>query len=275
MEADDARRYTELNRRLWNELVPIHARSDFYALDAFRNGASSLKATELEQLGDVAGTSMLHLQCHFGMDTLSWARLGARVTGVDISDEAISLATRLSRDLDVPARFIRSDLYDLPDVLDEEFDIVFSSYGALYWLPHLDRWARIVMRFLRRGGAFHLVEFHPFTHVFHDTIDAQVALPESPYFQEDEPLRWQLDGSYADRSAVVENASYEWGHAVGEVVTALLDVGLRIERLREYPYSSYPIVPSMEEDADGRWRLTGPNRGRVPLMFSVKATKDS
>ena len=129
----------ETNRRNWNERTPIHARSAFYDVEGFKAGKQTLTSIEREELGDVAGKSLLHLQCHFGMDTMSWARLGARVTGVDFSDEAISLTRSLSRELAIEAELVQSNVYDLPDVLDRRYDIVFTSYGALPWLPDISR----------------------------------------------------------------------------------------------------------------------------------------
>jgi len=271
--SEDMDRYVEGNRLLWNEMTPIHARSDFYDLDAFKAGESSLKDTELEEVGEVDGKSLLHLQCHFGMDTLSWARLGARATGIDISDDAITLARNLSEELGIPARFIRSGVYDLPEVLDEKFDVVFTSYGVLPWLPDLSRWAEVVAGLLTPGGAFHLVEFHPLISIFHDAIDKPVLVPGRSYFHEDQPIRWEPEGTYADRSASVTNPSYEWAHGLADIVHSLIQAGLQIRSLKEYPYSSHPIVPSMEQDADGHWRLTGPHRDKLPLMFSLAATR--
>jgi len=149
------------NLAKWNELVAVHARSAFYDVDGFRRGCCSLRPLELEEVGDVAGLRLLHLQCHFGLDTMSWARLGAEATGLDFSDTAIEVARSLSDDLAIPARFLCTDLYQLPKVLDETFDVVFTSYGVLCWLRDLEEWARIVARFLAPGGRFHLVELHP------------------------------------------------------------------------------------------------------------------
>ncbi|NJO67654.1 MAG: class I SAM-dependent methyltransferase, partial [Rhodospirillales bacterium] len=149
------------NRRVWDEWARINAASDFYDMAAFRAGETSLKPIELEEVGPVAGKSLLHLQCHFGQDTLSWARMGAKVTGVDLSPEAIRRAQALAGELGIDARFICSDVLALDALGEETFDIVFVSYGALIWLPDLDRWARTVARHLKPGGMLHLVEFHP------------------------------------------------------------------------------------------------------------------
>ena len=152
---DDERLLT--NRRNWNERTPVHAATEFYDVEGFKAGRMTLTDVERREVGDVDGKTLLHLQCHFGLDTMSWARLGAMATGVDFSDAAIDLARSLNDELELHTRFIHSDVYDLPDVLDEEFDIVFTSYGVLVWLPHLDRWASVIHRMLRPGGTFHIV----------------------------------------------------------------------------------------------------------------------
>src|SRR5919206_2445351 len=161
-------KYVESNRSLWDGWTRLHAHSEFYDLAGFKAGRSSLKDIELAEVGDVRGRSLLHLQCHFGQDTLSWARLGAEVTGVDFSTEAIRLARALNEELHIPARFIQSNIYALPDVLDERFDIVFTSYGVLAWLPDLDAWGEIVARYLKPGGFFYIVENHPLTGMVSD-----------------------------------------------------------------------------------------------------------
>lgn len=138
----------------------------FYNVDEFKKGKITLKDIELAELGDVKNKSLLHLQCHFGLDTLSWARLGAEVTGVDFSEEAIEYAKRLSQELDIPARFICSNIYDTIELITDKFDIVFTSYGVLCWLPDLVEWAEIISHFLRCGGIFYIVEFHPVNNIF-------------------------------------------------------------------------------------------------------------
>ena len=159
-------RRLETNRNNWNERTPVHAASDFYDLEGFKAGHITLTDIERREVGDVSGKTLLHLQCHFGQDTMSWSRLGAIATGVDFSDAAIELAQSLNDDLGLTARFIHSNIYDLPDALDERFDIVFTSYGVLNWLPDLDRWAKVIYKFLKPSGTFYIIEFHPFADVF-------------------------------------------------------------------------------------------------------------
>src|SRR5512139_2419139 len=154
--------YQQANLALWNEWAEINVKSREYDVAGFLAGKSSLKSIELEELGEVAGKTLLHLQCHFGLDTLSWARRGAAVTGVDFSDKAVGLAQALAREAGLEARFICSDLYALPEVLSGQFDIVYTSYGVLCWLRDLEQWAELIAHFLKPGGVFYIADFHPF-----------------------------------------------------------------------------------------------------------------
>ena len=184
-----------LNRALWDERVPIHVASDFYDVDAFLAGASTLRSFELEEVGDVAGLTLLHAQCHFGLDTLSWARRGARVTGLDFSEPAIAAARKLAADAGLEAEFVASDVYEAAAALgDRRFDLVYTGLGALNWLPDVERWARVMASLVAPGGRFYLAEFHPFSAVF-----AEDALTvKYPYFHT-EPFMWDEPGTYADR----------------------------------------------------------------------------
>ncbi len=264
--------YLRTNRALWDERVPLHRDSAFYDLAGFKAGRSSLKSIELAELGAVAGQSLLHLQCHFGMDTLSWARLGANVTGADFSDQAISLAQSLSTELAIPAHFVCANLYDLPKVLTEQFDIVFTSAGVLVWLPDIRRWAAVIAHFLRPGGTFYIREKHPFANVFDDTGAGPPPQLAYPYFDH-EPTRWEGSGSYAEPQAeTVHNVHYEWQHTLGDIVNGLITEGLRLEYLHEFPFAGWKCLPGMEQGDDGWWRL--PGQELLPLTFSLKATKE-
>jgi len=259
-------KYLETNRDLWNGWTRIHQTSEMYDLEGFKAGNTSLKAVELEELGDVEGKSLLHLQCHFGMDTLSWARRGAQVTGVDLSDEAVELARSLSRELGIPAEFICSDIHALEKVLDGQFDIVFTSYGVLCWLLDLDRWAAIIARYLKPGGVFFMVEFHPLMTMLDDTGERWAY----PYFHSPEPMEFETKGSYADPDAVFGHVSYEWAHGLGEVVTALIRAGLKLDYLHEFPYCNQKFLPFMEESSPGQYMVRDqPNT--IPMMFSIRA----
>jgi SAM-dependent methyltransferase len=265
--------YLEANRRHWDEVVPIHMRSGLYDVDSFRAGRSKLKPVERDELREVRGKTLLHLQCHFGLDTLSWAREGAIVTGVDFSEQAIEAARALAAEIGIDARFILSEVYSLPGKLNEKFDIVFTSYGAICWLPDIRRWSEVVARFLKPGGTFYMVEFHPVCGIFDNDPAVTDLYIAYPYFNSGEPIRTEEDGTYADRSAEVMNRlNYSWPHPTSVVVTSLIEAGLRIEFFHEFPFTTEHWFPFMEELGERGWRLAK-HDGSVPLMYSVKATK--
>ena len=267
--------YAETNLRHWDELVGVHlgAGAD-YDVEGFRRGRISVKDVERRELGDVAGKSLLHLQCHFGMDTLSWGRLGARVTGVDFSPAAIEAARGLAAEIGVDARFVRSNIYDLPEALSGEFDIVNTAYGALCWLSDIPAWARIAARYVRPGGTFYLAEFHPTGWIFDDAPGVDALRVRYPYFPSGEPMMFEEEGSYADRSAHVENKrTYNYPFTIGAVVSALIDAGLRIEHLHEFAGCCFPAMPFLEQRADGLW-YSPASMGEIPLEFTIRATKD-
>ncbi len=260
------------NRKRWDALVPVHAKSRFYSVQDFKDGKTSLQSVELAEVGNVRGKSLLHLQCHFGMDTLSWARLGARVTGVDFAPEAIRTAKSLSRELKVPARFVCSDLYELPRHLKGKFDVVFTSYGVLCWLPDLPRWGRVVAHYLRPGGAFHLVESHPFTQLLDEGGRVPRLSDRGQYFNSAEPQAYTQEGSYADGTLDRKMTSYEWSFSLSEVVNALTGAGLHLDFLHEFPFEAWRRYPWFVKGKDGYWHPR--KRGfAYPLMFSLKATK--
>jgi len=260
----------EVNRRVWDEWAQINVRSEMYKHDAFLKGRNSLHALELGEVGDVAGKRLLHLMCHFGHDSLSWARLGADVTAADFSPEAIAIARQSSEQIGVPARFICSNLYELPQHLDETFDIVYTSYGVLTWLPNLEEWARIAASYVKPGGFFYIAEFHPTAMIFDDEADSPIH--HYPYFNEG-PIILPVSGTYADRQAETkEKETYEWSYPLGEVITNLINSGLRIEYVHEFPYSTYQAYDWLEKHADGNYY---PRAGipSLPLIFSLKAVK--
>lgn len=264
---------TNANQAHWNELVAINARSEFYALQQFKAGGNVLHSLELQELGPVAERSLLHLQCHFGMDSLSWARLGAQVTGVDFSKEGIRLARQLSQECAIPAEFIECNVYDLPQVLPQaQFDIVFTSYGALTWLSDLARWAHIVTRYLKPGGTFYMAEIHPHSMVYDETAGQLPLRVVNSYF-DTAAIECPVEGSYADRTAEVkQKVCYQWNYPLGQVVTALIEAGLQLEFLHEFPYTVFQQYLFMELGPDGYYRLPG-GKDLVPLMFSIKGTK--
>src|SRR5205085_3637204 len=229
--------YMRINQQRWDEMVGVHAKSAFYDVAGFKAGRITVAPLERAELGNVAGKSLLHLQCHFGMDTLSWARLGAKVTGVDFSEKAIELAKSLSEELGLDAHFIQSNIYDLPQVLSGTFDIVYTAYGVIGWLPDLLPWGKIIAEYLKPGGFFYIAEGHPFMWVFDEKpTDFRVAYA---YFSH-EPIKSEEEGTYADRSAkMAHTVTYGWNHTFSEIFTALISAGLRIDFLQEFPLCAW------------------------------------
>ncbi len=262
MEED---KYITENRKLWNARVPIHVDSDFYAMKEFMAGKSSLKPIELELLGDVKGKSILHLQCHFGQDSLSLARMGAQVTGMDLSDEAIGKAKELNKQLNTDAEFICCDVYSLKEHLDKKFDIVFTSYGTIGWLPDLDKWADIISHFLQPGGAFVFAEFHPVVWMYDDHFK-EVAYS---YFNI-EPIITESKGTYTDRDATISNKEYGWNHSLDEVITALLNQGFRLTDFKEYDYSPYNCFQHTVKEGEDRYYIEHLGK-RIPMVYALKA----
>jgi SAM-dependent methyltransferase len=264
------------NHELWDAWTKIHVASAFYDVASFRSGERPIRLAdyEREEVGRVEGRTLLHLQCHFGLDTLSWARLGATVTGVDFSEEAIGAARGLAAELGLAATFVTSDLYRLPDVLDEQFDIVYTSGGVLGWLPDIAHWGRVAAHFVRPGGFLYMTEIHPVAEVFEDEgVEPGELRLAYPYWSHPEPIRFDVKGSYADPEAPTEGlVGYGWDHSLGEILTSLADAGLRLEFLHEFDFVLWP-VGFLVEGEDGRWRLPAGSKGNLPLFFSLKATK--
>lgn len=259
--------YIKINRELWNKKTPVHIASKFYDIDGFLNGRCSLNPIELDALGDVKGRSLLHLQCHFGLDSLSWARLGAKVTGIDLSDKAIEKARELNNELGLDAEFICSDVYELDKVLDKQYDIVFTSYGTIGWLPELNKWAEIINRFLKPGGTFLIVEFHPVVWMFDDNFTRF----EYSYFNA-APIVEVIKGTYADKDADINHESYGWNHPLSDIFSALLEQNLHIAEFKEYPFSFYDCFNKTVKNTEGHFQIKG-LEGKLPLMYSIKAIK--
>ena len=264
--------FLSANRKLWDEWTGEHEKSPFYKVEEFKAGQERLHSIELAEVGEVQGKSLLHLQCHFGLDSLAWARHGAAVTGVDLSTESIALAQSLSRELNIPARFVCADVLSLPEHLEGRFDIVFCSYGILHWLRDLRRWAQVIAHFLKPGGFFYIVEDHPFMRMFSSDPERGLIV-DNPYFFSPEPYRAETEGSYATGFVGEKRTYYMWDHSLGEVVTSLIDAGLRIEFLHEFPFHLRAKFQGMAEGEDGYWRLTGPH-GQIPLLFSLRARRE-
>lgn len=266
----DDREAMELNRLHWDEAVPLHVASEFYDVAAFKAGKTTLTRDELAEVGDVRGQTLLHLQCHFGMDTLSWAREGASVTGVDFSPAAIKTARGLAQELGIEARFVESNIYDLPANLSGQFDVVFTSLGVLCWLPDVPNWACIASSYVKPGGVFYIMDGHPMFHSLDDEAPPSELRLRYPYFP-GPPMPWESDGTYATAAKLEHRQTVEYQHSLGEIVTSLIDAGLQIEFLHEFNYSGHAALPNMTRSDDGLYRLPGDSL--LPFLFSLRAHK--
>jgi len=260
--------YLDINRKLWNAKVDSHLKSDFYFVDEFVKGRTSLNSIELELLGDIKDQEILHLQCHFGQDSISLSRLGAKVTGVDFSDEAISAAKNLAKKCETDTKFIVSDVYELPNILEKKFDIVYTTYGTIGWLPDLKKWAKVISTFLKPGGKLIFVEFHPFIWMFNDDFTEI----KYDYFQ-GEPIIETSEGTYADQSAKISLQEVGWNHEISDVIQSLIDENLEIKNMQEYNYSPYSCFKNMIEIEKGKYHI--PQFGaKVPYVYSLVAQKN-
>jgi SAM-dependent methyltransferase len=266
--SDGADGYARANRAVWDAWTAHDLTSDHHrAVEIVRAGDSTLRSIERDELGEVAGKSLLHLQCNMGADTLSWARLGAIVTGVDFSHEAISVARRLADDVGLPARFIAAGVYHLPDTLDERFDLVVSTYGTIGFLPDLARWAKVVARYVADGGRFVLVDIHPLPLILQQASHANSDLVVArSYFTDGAPDEERI------HDAAGASPLYTWRHSLGNVVTVLSQAGLRIAALREYPHTFWRQFPALRQDGDGWWRWPD-DLPQIPLLYSLLAVR--
>jgi len=264
--------WLRVNRAWWDERAPVHAASRFYDVPGFLAGQDSLHEFEPGEVGDVRGKRLLHLMCHIGLDTLSWARRGAVVTGLDFSTAAVDCATRLAGLAGVSsARFIDAEIGDAIRVLaGETFDVVYTGTGVTQWIPDIDAWARTVAALVAPGGFFYIADYHPFPDSFH-IIDGEVRGLRHGYLDHG-PWAEQASGSYAGPAETSANTFIKWNHHIGSVVNALAIAGLRIEFLHEYDFTDAPFT-GLERGADGLWRIPA-NQFRIPLMFSLRAARD-
>lgn len=261
--------YIKINKESWNNKTDFHLKSDFYDLEGFLKGKSSLNTIELKLLGDIRGKSILHLQCHFGQDTLSLARLGASVTGVDLSDKAIEKANELAKKINIEADFICCDIYDLPKYLNKQFDIVFTSYGTIGWLPDLNKWGQIISRFLKPKGIFVFAEFHPVVWMFDDNFD-KIGYN---YFNSGAIVE-TVSGTYADKDADITQQYVMWNHGIGEVLNSLISNGIEINSFDEFNYSPYNCFNKTTEFEPKKFRIKHLNN-KIPMVYAVKGRKKS
>lgn len=262
-----AENYIEINRRTWNEKTKVHFESEFYNVKEFVAGGNSLNSIELELLGDIKGKRILHLQCHFGQDSISLARMGAIVTGVDLSDKAIEKGQELAKMCNTDVNFICCDIYELEKYLDETFDIVFTSYGTIGWLPDINKWAKEVSRFLKTDGKFVFAEFHPAVWMYDDDFTEV----RYSYFNA-APIIEIENGTYAEKDADLTQEFCCWNHGLADVIQALINEGLRIDKFHEYDYSPYNCFNKTIQIAEKKFQLE-PFGNKLPLVYSLSATK--
>lgn len=261
----------DANREMWDERVGIHVDGSFYDVEDFKRRPDRIRDFEAREVGDVTGRTLVHLQCHFGIDTLSWATRGASVVGLDFSPEGVAAARALAVALGIEAKaeFVEGNVYDAVEALGgRQFDVVYTGLGALNWLPDLGRWAGTAAALVKPGGFLYVAEFHPILWSFAED-DMSIELD---YFQT-EPYVDDRSGTYADLAAATEhNVCYEWQHTLGDVVSTIIDAGLTVELLHEHDYTLFPRWPWLVKSEFDRYEFpTG--RPRLPLMFSVRARK--
>jgi SAM-dependent methyltransferase len=265
-----------VNRAAWDERAAAHAASPDYAFDRFAADPayiSDVVRFDRERLGDIAGLEGVHLQCHIGTDTLSLARLGARMTGVDFSPASLAEARRLTGLAGADVRFVESDVYGAPEALGRRrFDLVFTGIGALCWLPDIRRWAAVVASLLRPGGRLHLREGHPMLWSLADVRPDGLLVVANPYFEVPEPTVWDEGGTYVETDVEFSHTvSHEWNHGLGEIVTALLAEGFELTLLTEHVSVPLDALPGMMEPAGGGELRLREHRERLPLTYTLQA----
>ena len=256
------KKHIEANKKAWNKRTPIHIKSNFYKNDEFIKGMDSLKKIELRAIGDVKGKTLLHLQCHFGQDSISFARKGAKVTAVDFSDVAIREAKKLAKETNTCVNFIESNVLDLK--INKKFDIVFSSYGVIGWIPDLNAWAATISTHLKKGGLFLLTEFHPFLELIKDN--------GHNYFYEANPDIEMENGTYTDGGSELVTKTCWWNHSLTNIFSALESNGLKLTHFEEFDYSPF-LLDGMIKREKGKYVLDKRKENSTPYIFNLKATK--
>ena len=259
---DKFKKYLESNKQSWNKRTPIHIKSDFYRNNQFKKKLNSLKSIEIDSLGDIRRKSLLHLQCHFGQDSISLAKMGAKVTAVDFSNIAIKEAKKIAKEVNIPVHFIESDVLKLN--IDKKFDIIFTSYGAIGWLPDLNKWAKTIANHLKIGGEFLLTEFHPFFQMIQDD--------GYNYFYDSKPDCEIENGTYTDRGEDLSTTTYWWNHSLTNIFSALESNKLKIIEFKEFDYSPF-LLKGMIKREDGKYILEKRQKNSTPYIFNLKALK--
>jgi SAM-dependent methyltransferase len=270
--------YREINGAYWDERVAAHAASPDYGLERFADDPAFLSDVvrfDIPRLGDIRGLDTVHLQCHIGTDTISLARLGARVTGLDLSAPALEVGRGLAVAAGVDVRFVQSELYAAAEVLGESaFDLVFTGIGALCWIPDIRAWADVVSSLLRPGGRLHIREGHPVLWSLADARADGLLVVDLPYFERPEPVVWDEDGTYVETDTVFsKNVTHEWNHGLGEIVGALLANGMQLTLLEEHdsvPWEAFP--GQMKDVGGGEWRIAD-RPERLAHTYTLQAIK--
>jgi SAM-dependent methyltransferase len=269
--------YLELNRRNWDNRAPVHAASEDYGVERYEADPdllSEVVAFDRPLLCDVAGLRAAHLQCHIGTDTISLARLGARVTGLDFSPASLAQARRLAERAGADVDFVESDVYDAPRVLGSDaFDLVYTGIGALCWLPSIDRWAAAVAGVLKPGGRLFMREGHPVLWAVDEEQDGLVL--DYPYFEREEPVVWTDGATYVKTDTPLPaTTTNEWNHGIGEIITALFEHGMRLTGFVEHRSVPYEALPGRMVNEGGEW-LLAERDWRMPLSYTLQAVKSS
>ncbi|NAW50711.1 methyltransferase domain-containing protein [Elizabethkingia argentiflava] len=252
------------NKALWDKRTDIHVDSDFYDMESFKKGRNALKSFELEILGDVNAKTILHLQCHFGQDTLSLARMGANVTGLDFSENAIEKARLISKEMHIQASFVCCNVLEMDQYITDKFDLVFASYGICGWLPDLEQWGKLIADRIVEGGRFVIVDFHPVLWMFDDDF-------KYSYFNK-ELIAEEPEHTYTDKTSKVMLKSFSWNHSISEIISALIKAGLTLKRFNEYDYSPYECFNNLVEFEEGKYQVKG-MEGKLPMVYALEFIK--
>ena len=265
--------FANANRKYWDAKVRNSLSEwDIQGFLDDRTRLTRMVQADRHYLGDVTGKRLVHLQCHVGSDTLSWARLGADCVGVDYSEKAIAAACDLNRRAGLNATFVESDVHEAASAVAGQFDVVYTSAGVLCWLPSVDRWAKVVARLLKPGGVFYIREAHPAVWSLDDERADEHLVIARPYFETPQPKRWDSVPPWEESPELDQTTQYIWSHGLGEIVTSLIDSGLTIEVLEEHRRLLWQSLPFMTQDSEGWWRLPD-GTDRLPLMYSILARK--
>ncbi len=268
--------YRKTNLTNWDERVDGHMAPDGYEIDRLVDDPDWITPVvrhDASKLGDVDGLSILHSQCHIGSDTLSWAKLGAVVTGLDFSPKAIAAARSIADRMQVDATFVETELYDAPNHIGGTFDLVYTGVGAICWLPDLKTWARVMASFVKPGGRFWVRDSHPAMMALDDSRDDDQLVVRYPYFHQAKPINFSATESYAGTAKLKNPDSYSWAHSMADVINSLMEAGLTLVRVDEYQHLDWQFLSFMEKRDDESWVLPEAVRDNVPMQFSVLASK--